>query len=810
MHSQILHLINLWGFKNHCEKSAQCGSGCLRVYFGYKITTRGSLMALLIKASSGGDNRILSPDSSLLKRPSVVPSTDRLSSSCYGKVQGEIGPDTRHSPRQSQSAHSKLSTVSLKRSNSSNVPQMSELGSKPQPPLKRPAVLSTRLKSDSGLTFARSNFAKSKTPGPAAGSTQDKMVAKTTSCAVPGQSKPLVSRSLKTTQTSNSTPSRLKNLKVGAPALRGSGPTTADVGTKGIPTTPNLHGTKSLKDHLAEIRGSSTPRRGLNANMPLRKPFRMATAGASFRRAGAPTSLIPKTKEGSRSPCEEELLVLRQRFSAGLAGWNKVFEVLCVFAQWSLNSRDRLIKEHFRCEDTLRSQLKLRLEECAQFEVQIKELMQQHAENQREKAEMWEKERQIMQIDMENLRVDLRTEKEKEVNKVLLQRDADISELQKAYENQLSEERRKWAARVAESHQKFARQFDQQQIDHESQIAELKRLSATRVAELENSLKSTELEFSAKVNRLQSECGELRRLSEGAQKNASEAPQQIVQSTRPEMSDFSMQIPSLPDDESPTSKERSAQSFSFDNIPISMTRSCCTPRAKVKQLIGQSQTPESTNNSVSQEEIESLKTVLELKSAEAAELRLKTMQLEEELAIVKEMNKEIKELQNRNENLEALLELRAESQKQLQDRLQNMFHNLEKEIRDKKKLKTECESLRFKLLDAHHKIDQLNTSNASEDDSFDLTDPLCMSRSLYSDPRAINPLAVVSGRSPRRISGTPKSPADVDDRLPAGSFISLDTRPASSSMRLRRGLQHDRSKRRTLATSAELERHTRH
>ncbi|VDM18715.1 unnamed protein product [Hydatigera taeniaeformis] len=357
--------------------------------------------------------------------------------------------------------------------------------------------------------------------------------------------------------------------------------------------------------------------------------------------------------------------------------------------------------------------------------------------------------------------------------------------MQKAYDNQLAEERRKWAARVAESHQKFSKEFDQQQIDHESQIMELKRHNATRIADLENCLKSTELEFS-------------------------------------------VQTPSLLEDEAPVSKEGTLRSFNFDDIPISMTRSCCTPQAKTtypvflspaltypdstqaKQLASKSQTLESTIDSALQEEIESLKAVLELKSAEAADLRQKTMQLEEELATIKETNKEIKELQNRNENLEALLELRAASQKQLQDRVQSMFHNLEKEIKNKKKLKAECESLRFKLLDAHHKIDQLNAANASEDDNFDMTDPLCMSRSLYSDPRTSNPVAGASSRSPRPISGTPNSPADVDDCLPAGSFISLDTRPTSSSTRLRRGLQHDRSKRRTLATSAELEHHTRH
>lgn len=155
-------------------------------------------MASLIKVSPGGDNKLLSPDPSFLKRPSVVPSIDRLSSSCYGKVQGsflgslvdrywcalinnafkigENGRDTQQSPRQSQSAHPKLSTVSLKRSSSSNVPQVNESVSKPQPPFKRLAVLSTGLKSNSNQAFARSSLTKGKTPGSTAGSTRhDKM-----------------------------------------------------------------------------------------------------------------------------------------------------------------------------------------------------------------------------------------------------------------------------------------------------------------------------------------------------------------------------------------------------------------------------------------------------------------------------------------------------------------------------------------------------------------------------------------------------------------------------------------------------------
>ncbi|VDM21074.1 unnamed protein product [Hydatigera taeniaeformis] len=170
-------------------------------------------------------------------------------------------------------------------------------------------------------------------------------------------------------------------------------------------------------DHLAELREGPTPRRCLDTNPPLRKTSRTTTASISIRRVGAPTSFIPKTKAASHSPCEGQLLALRQRFSANLAEWNKVFEVLCIFARWSLNSKDRLITETSHREDLLRSQLKLRLEECAQFKAQIEKLSEQHAESEREKAELWEKERKIMQDNMENVQITFRTEKQKEIEK---------------------------------------------------------------------------------------------------------------------------------------------------------------------------------------------------------------------------------------------------------------------------------------------------------------------------------------------------------------------------------------------------------
>ncbi|KAM3179474.1 hypothetical protein ACTXT7_000489 [Hymenolepis weldensis] len=270
--------------------------------------------------------------------------------------------------------------------------------------------------------------------------------------------------------------------------------------------------------------------------------------------------------------------------------------------------------------------------------------------------------------------------------------------------------------------------------------------------------------------------------------------------------------------------KQSSLAFNFDDIPISMTRSCYMPQTKsqarvsfyspaptrLKQRTSLNVTMPCTDDSTMQEEIESLKTVLELKSSENADLRQKVMKLEEQLTSVKDLTREMKELQNKNENLEALLELRAESQnklflEQLQDRYQGVFHNLDKEIKEKKRLKMECESLRFKLLDAHHKIEQINAANASEDDSPSMTESLYLNRSVYSDTRVTSSNSVI-GRGSRPISETLESfTIEAEDHLPAGSFIALDNRPATSSTRMRRGLMHDRTKRRTLATSDELQ-----
>ncbi|VDD84543.1 unnamed protein product, partial [Mesocestoides corti] len=126
---------------------------------------------------------------------------------------------------------------------------------------------------------------------------------------------------------------------------------------------------------------------------------------------------------------------------------------------------------------------------------------------------------------------------------------------------------------------------------------------------------------------------------------------------------------------------------------------------------------------------ESFKMALELKSAETADLRRKTMQLEEET--IEDLKVEVAQLRHRKEDLEALLELRGEGEKLLNGRCLTLLHNLKKEIEERKKLKIDCEALRFKWLDAYHKIELQNAADASDDecrkDGYGLKDTVIFS-----------------------------------------------------------------------------------
>ncbi|VDO03258.1 unnamed protein product [Rodentolepis nana] len=634
--------------------------------------------------------------------------------------------------------------------------------------------------------------------------------------------------------------------------------TSSTASTRAIPPSPSNQSQKSLKDHLAEIRANATPRRASEVASPVATRLRknskptittsVTSATVSLRRTN---SLIPKTNGRSTASAansinsvasksliaekEAELTALRQRYEANAAQWSKAFDAFCIFSQWSINRKADQVEWTSKRLKEAEDSVTALSNENTQIKADMEQLLQQHAKSQAEQSEAWEKERLALRSEMEAQRINLQTEKKKEIEKIQSQREADISELQKAYDAQLAEERKIWATRVAESHNKISAQLDQQQIDHETQMADLKRQNAVRVNELESRLKSTESELLGNLERLTTECNELRKAAAEARERISPEFQtvQFPSSTQPAMCDFSVQMPASAEEDEEFLLALQAQNrengglpkqpssaFNFDDIPISMTRSCYMPQTKPQvrasfyspgptRLNKQSPlnaTMPCTDDSTLPEEIESLKTVLELKSSENADLRQKVMRLEEQLMSAKDLTKEIKELQNKNENLGALLELRAESQKQLQDRYQGVFHNLDKEIKEKKKLKMECESLRFKLLDAHHRIEQINAANASEDESASMTESLYMNRSVYSDARVTSSNSAI-GRGSRPVSETLESSiTEAEDHFPAGSFIALDSRPATSSRRVRRGLMHDRTKRRTLATADELQR----
>ncbi|VDD79020.1 unnamed protein product [Mesocestoides corti] len=113
----------------------------------------------------------------------------------------------------------------------------------------------------------------------------------------------------------------------------------------------------------------------------------------------------------------------------------------------------------------------------------------------------------------------------------------------------------------------------------------------------------------------------------------------------------------------------------------------------------------------------------------------------------------------------------------------------EKGNRGKKKLKIDCEALRFKWLDAYHKIELQNAADASDDECR-------KDGSVYSGHRVKSPCAPTSTRSSRPISELRCACVDARDHFPAGSFISFGPWLSNTSVRRYRSLQHDLGKRR--------------
>ncbi|VDD80747.1 unnamed protein product [Mesocestoides corti] len=399
---------------------------------------------------------------SYLKRPNVVPTPERLSSSCYGKVQGrgDLNSQLDRCP-----SRLRPPAGSLKRSISSNISQSSELTLNPQSPLKRPVVLSAgsslrKNQMSLRLPIKRSNALESTQKS----IRQDKKAPRATgpSLLAPTESSALKSRSL--------TASKVI-----------AGPSVGSIST--FNQLAFLF-TFSDLEHAVEIRAGDSSHRALESSQQSRK-LSKPTGALSTRRSGVLTCLSPKMKLAVKST-SQEILELRQKYDASLEGWNRVFGALCVFARWSIDASDKLRIKALNRENLLTSQLDSKSKECAEAKSRIEEVLRCQAE-----------ERTAMQAELENLRSVLQAEKAKDIEKVRLQKDADISELQKAYDAQLSEERRTWAARVAESQQRFAKELDQQQIDYANQLEEVKSQSAAFVSELEARLKSLELDLAS-------------------------------------------------------------------------------------------------------------------------------------------------------------------------------------------------------------------------------------------------------------------------------------------------------------------------
>nr|VZI48720.1 unnamed protein product [Spirometra erinaceieuropaei] len=202
-----------------------------------------------------------------------------------------------------------------------------------------------------------------------------------------------------------------------------------------------------------------------------------------------------------------------------------------------------------------------------------------------------------------------------------------------------------------------------------------------------------------------------------------------------------------------------------------------------------------------EEEIKSLNIVLQLKSNELVSLRRKTMEQEQQLEEYNELKYEVSQLRHKNENLNALLELQTEEKKALEERYQTLFQNLDKEIREKKKFKMDLDELKFKMDHTECRMQTSLYANAgrslSEAGDADIAS-LSMTRSVHSAVRMRKP----PGDS---VNARPNSEIPIRETgiegPPVGSFISVSANPSFRP----RGIQHDRSKRRTLATSRELE-----
>ncbi|XP_052283453.1 restin homolog isoform X2 [Dreissena polymorpha] len=97
------------------------------------------------------------------------------------------------------------------------------------------------------------------------------------------------------------------------------------------------------------------------------------------------------------------------------------------------------------------------------------------------------------------------------------------------------------------------------------------------------------------------------------------------------------------------------------------------------------------------QEIESLKTVLEMKNEEINKLRTHNIELQKKLEELPVAREQIISLQQKKENLEAIISMKTDHEKVLHERCQSLMRKYDKESRANKRLSMDYEELMWKL-----------------------------------------------------------------------------------------------------------------
>ncbi|XP_060606772.1 CAP-Gly domain-containing linker protein 1-like isoform X2 [Ruditapes philippinarum] len=167
------------------------------------------------------------------------------------------------------------------------------------------------------------------------------------------------------------------------------------------------------------------------------------------------------------------------------------------------------------------------------------------------------------------------------------------------------------------------------------------------------------------------------------------------------------------------------------------------------------------------QEIESLKTVLEMRNDEISKLRNTNTELKKKLEELPIAQEKIIGLQQKKENLEAIISMKTDHEKVLHERCQNLMRKYDKESRANKRLSMEYEELMWKLSESFSETDlgsqealfyqKLGMSPTSGGDSMGPLSSPGMGRKLRTPPG--------SESSPSRSPGYRRTlSSSVDDR----------------------------------------------